>query len=170
MVKIGAQAPDFKLSGYFDGDIKDFSLKGYKGKWLVLFFYPLDFTFICPTEVTEFSKRHDEFQKAKAEVVGVSVDSVYSHKDWVEKLGGLKYPLLSDFNKTVSRNYEVLIEEEGFALRATFVIDPNGAVKYFAMSDIGVGRSVSEILRVLNALQTGKLCPVEWKPGEKTLD
>ncbi len=170
MVKIGTQAPDFKLEGYNNGKIQDFSLKDYKGKWVVLFFYPLDFTFICPTEVTEFSKRYSEFKKAGAEVLGVSVDSVYSHKDWVEKLGGLKFPLLSDFKKETSRNYEVLIEEKGFALRATFIIDPDGVVKYFVMSDIGIGRSVSEILRVLNALQTGKLCPVEWKPGEKTLN
>lgn len=170
MVKVGAQAPDFKLEGYYNGKIQEFSLKDYKGKWIVLFFYPLDFTFICPTEVTEFSKRYSEFKKAGAEVLGVSVDSVYSHKDWIEKLGGLKYPLLSDFKKEVSRNYEVLIEEKGFALRATFIIDPDGVVKHFVMSDIGVGRSVSETLRVLNALQTGKLCPVEWKPGEKTLN
>jgi peroxiredoxin 2/4 len=170
MAKIGTQAPDFKLQGYCDGKIQDYSLQDYKGKWLVLFFYPLDFTFVCPTEVTEFSKRHTEFKKAGAEVIGVSVDSVYSHKDWVEKIGGLKYPLLSDFNKIVSRNYEVLIEEKGFTVRATFIIDPEGAIKYFTMSDIGVGRSVSEILRIVNALQTGKLCPVEWKPGDKTLD
>ncbi|HHT9125126.1 MAG TPA: peroxiredoxin [Candidatus Brocadiia bacterium] len=170
MVKIGALAPDFKLEGYYNDKIKDFSLKDYKGKWIVLFFYPLDFTFVCPTEVTEFSKRYSEFKKVNAEVLGVSVDSVYSHKDWVEKIGGLKYPLLSDFKKEASRNYEVLVEEKGFALRATFIIDPDGVFKYFVMSDVSVGRSVSEILRILNALQTGKLCPVEWKPGEKTLN
>lgn len=170
MVRIGAQAPDFKLNGFYNGKIQDYSLKDYKGKWVVLFFYPLDFTFICPTEVTEFSKRYNEFKKADAEVLGVSVDSVYSHKDWIEKLGGLKYPLLSDFKKIVSKNYEVLIEEEGYTLRATFIIDPEGVVKYFVMSDVSVGRSVSETLRILNALQSGKLCPVEWKPGEKTLN
>lgn len=170
MVKIGAPAPDFKLQGYCGGKIQDFSLSNYKGKWTVLFFYPLDFTFICPTEVTEFSKRYEEFKKANAEVLGVSVDSVFSHKDWVEKLGGLKFPLLSDFNKATARDYEVLIEDQGFTLRATFIINPEGQIKYFTMSDVGVGRSVTEILRILQALQTGKLCPVEWKPGDKTLD
>lgn len=164
------QAPDFRLEGYHNGKFKHVSLKDFKNKWLVVFFYPLDFTFVCPTEIREFSRRHKDFQKANAEIVGVSVDSVHSHKAWVEgDLGKITFPLLSDFHKKMARDYEVLIEEEGVALRGTFVIDPYGKVRWYVVSDNDVGRSVAETLRVVKALQTGKLCPIEWKPGQKTL-
>jgi peroxiredoxin 2/4 len=170
MIHINESAPEFHLEGYHNGKFKHFGLKDFKDKWLVVFFYPLDFTFVCPTEIREFSKRHKDFQKAGAEIVGVSVDSVHSHKAWVEgDLGKITYPLLSDFHKKMSRDYEVLIEEEGVALRGTFIIDPYGKVRWYVVSDNDVGRSVSETLRVVKALQTGKLCPIEWKPGEKTL-
>lgn len=170
MIKIGGPAPDFKLEGYFNGKFKEYSLKECKNKWLVLFFYPLDFTFICPTEIREFSHKYPQFKKLNAEVFGVSVDSKHSHKAWVEgPLGKINFPLLSDFHKRMSEDYEVLIEEEGTSLRGTFIIDPYGKVRYAVLSDNDVGRSVEETLRVVAALQTGKLCPVEWKPGEKTL-
>lgn len=165
MVKVGLQAPEVKL----EGTSGEFKLSEQKGKWVVLFFYPLDFTFVCPTEVTEFSKHIDEFKKSNAEVVGVSIDSVHSHHAWIKSLGGLNYPLLSDINKTVSRAYDVLIEDKGYALRGTFIIDPEGIVKYSQVNDTSVGRSVTEILRVLQALKTGELCQVDWKPGMKTL-
>lgn len=171
MIKVGQEVPDFKLQGYADGKFKDYALKDFKNKWLVIFFYPLDFTFVCPTEIREFSEHTSEFKKAGAEVVGVSVDSVYSHKAWVEgDLGKIKFPLLSDFQKRMSEDYEVLLEEEGIALRGTFIVDPKGKLRYMVISDNDVGRSVKETLRVLKALQTGKLCPVEWTPGKKTLN
>lgn len=170
MIKIGGQAPDFKLQGYFNGKYKEYTLKEYKNKWLVVFFYPLDFTFICPTEIRQFSEKYSQFKKLNADVVGISVDSKEAHKAWVEgPLGKLHFPLLSDFHKKVSEDYEVLDEEAGTAQRGTFVIDPYGKVRYLVISDDDVGRSVEETLRVVAALQTGKLCPVEWKPGEKTL-
>ena len=171
MIKIGERAPDFKLKGYYNGKFKDYSLKDFKGEWLVIFFYPLDFTFVCPTEIREFSRRSDEFKKLHAGVVGVSVDSIHSHKAWVEgPLGKINFPLLSDFHKRMSEDYGVLLEDEGVALRGTFVVDPYGKVRYMVVSDNDVGRSVAETLRVVEALQTGKLCPIEWKPGKKTLN
>jgi len=171
MIKIAQFAPDFKLKGYFDGKFKEYSLKDYKNRWLVLFFYPLDFTFVCPTEIRAFSAKYVDFKKANADVLGISVDSEHSHKAWVEgPLGKLNFPLLSDFHKQMSENYDVLDEEAGTARRGTFIIDPYGKIRYLVVSDDDVGRSVAETLRVVKALQTGKLCPVEWKPGEKTLN
>ncbi len=165
LIQVGQQAPEFKLEGT-GGQVR---LSECKGKWTVLFFYPLDFTFVCPTEVTEFSKRIAEFKKLNAVVLGCSVDSVHSHKAWIKSLGGLDYPLLSDFNKQVSRQYGVLLEEKGHALRATFIIDPEGILRFMQVNDNNVGRNVTEILRVISALKTGELCQVEWKPGDKTL-
>lgn len=163
-------APDFTLDGAVSGgEFKKCTLSDYKGKWVVLFFYPLDFTFICPTEITSFSTHYDEFEKMNAVVLGVSTDSKHAHKAWLKDLGSLRYPLLSDMTHEVSRNYGVLIEDEGIALRGTFIIDPEGLVRYALYHDNGVGRSVSECLRVLSALQTGELCPVDWKKGDPTL-
>ncbi|HLF53945.1 MAG TPA: peroxiredoxin [Candidatus Nanoarchaeia archaeon] len=169
MAKVRENAPEFKLKGILNEQIRDYSISEYKGKWTVLYFYPLDFTFVCPTEVVEFSKRYDEFSKLNAEVLGVSVDSVHSHKEWIKQIGGLKHPLLSDFNKEVSKRYDVLLEPEGIALRAVFIINPEGIIKYHLVHDLAVGRSVEEVLRVLKALQTGELCPVGWTPGKQTL-
>jgi len=170
MIKVGNLAPDFQLEGYLKDKFKDYNLKDFKGKWLVLLFYPLDFTFICPTEITGFNARLDDFKKLNSAVVGVSVDSVHSHKKWADTdLGGLEFPLLSDFHKRTSRDYNVLIEDEGVALRGTFIIDPEGKIRHLTVSDNDVGRSVDETLRVLSALQTGKLCPVNWKPGDATV-
>ena len=169
MVKVRESAPEFSLKGILNEQIREYSLSEYKGKWAVLYFYPLDFTFICPTEVVEFSRRYDEFNKLNAEVLGVSVDSVHSHKAWIKQMGGLKHPLLSDFNKEVSKKYEVLLEPEGVSLRAVFIINPEGIIKYHLVHDLDVGRSVEEVLRVLKALQTGELCPVGWTPGKQTL-
>jgi peroxiredoxin 2/4 len=170
MIKIGEQAPEFKLKGYFSGKFREYSLKDFKNKWLVVFFYPLDFTFVCPTEIKEFSEKYQAFKKLNAEVIGVSVDSEHSHKAWVEgPLGAITFPLLSDFHKRMTEDYEILKEDEGVAYRGTFIIDPYGKVRYMVVSDNDVGRSVGETLRVVAALQTGKLCPAEWKPGQKTL-
>lgn len=168
-VKIGQDAPGFTMKGVVGGTFKEVSLDEYKGKWVVLFFYPLDFTFVCPTEITEFSKCDREFKELNAQVLGVSVDSVYSHEAWLKELGDLAYPLLSDITKEVSRKYDVLLDDKGIALRGTFIIDPEGKLRYQLVHDLGVGRSVEEVIRVLRALQTGELCPAEWKPGKKTL-
>jgi alkyl hydroperoxide reductase subunit AhpC len=134
-----------------------------------LFFYPLDFTFICPTEITGFSKRYSEFQALNAEILGGSTDSVHAHKAWLKELGELNFPLFSDSTRNMSWDYGVLLHDLGIALRGTFIIDPEGVLRYALYHDLGVGRSVDETLRVLKALQTGELCPVGWKEGEATL-
>ncbi|HXF76558.1 MAG TPA: peroxiredoxin [Methylomirabilota bacterium] len=169
-LRVGDRAPDFKAKGVFRGRVADYSLASYRGKWLVLFFYPADFTFICPTEVSGFSKLAEQFGAEDCAILGVSVDSIESHRSWAEELGGLNYPLLSDANKTVSRAYGVLDEKEGVALRATFIINPAGIICYQVVSHANVGRSVEETLRVLKALRTERLCPSDWKPGEPTGD
>jgi peroxiredoxin (alkyl hydroperoxide reductase subunit C) len=151
-------------------------LSDYKGKWVVLLFYPLDFTFVCPTELTAFSDRYDELKGMGAEVIGVSTDSVYSHRAWLQTprdkggVEGLEYPLAADSTKKISSDYGVLIEEKGIALRGLFVIDPEGILRYKVVHDLNIGRSVEETLRVIQALQTGGLCQAEWRPGQKTLN
>jgi alkyl hydroperoxide reductase subunit AhpC len=170
MVELGKKAPGFNLKGVLQGKVSDYSLDSYKGKWLVLFFYPADFTFICPTEVTGFSNFAREFRAEQAEILGVSVDSIDSHRQWADELGGVDYPLLSDESKAVSRAYGALDEQEGVCLRATVIINPTGEVSYLVVSHANVGRSVEETLRVLKALRTERLCPSDWKPGEATGD
>lgn len=171
-LQVSKPAPQFTLPAYVKGsnESKNVSLSDYKGKWVVLFFYPLDFTFVCPTEIREFSKHEDEFKKLNAQILSCSIDSFFSHKTWYEKdLQEVKFPALSDITKSVSNDYGVLIVDKGIALRGTFIIDPEGILKYQVVSDLGIGRSVQETLRVLKALQTGALCPADWKPGDKTL-
>lgn len=180
LAQVGKPAPDFTLASTKDAtsskDLgKKISLVDYRGKWLVFFFYPLDFTFVCPTEITALSEQYDEFGEFDTEVLGCSTDSVFSHWAWintpVEKNGiaGLRYPLVSDYTKEVARAYGVLDEETGAAKRGLFIIDPEGILKYAVVTDDNVGRSVEETLRVLQALQTGGLCPAEWKPGKPLL-
>ena len=170
IARVGRPAPVFSAEGVNDkGGFQTYNMEDYKGRWVVLFFYPLDFTFVCPTEITEFSTRYDEFKKLDAEVMGMSTDSVHSHKAWLRDLGMLRYPLLSDMSHDISEDYGVLIPDQGIALRGTFIVDPDGILRYALYHDMGVGRSVDEVLRVLNALQTGELCPASWKPGETTL-
>ena len=170
MLSLGEKAPAFSLNGVFNERLATYSLDDYKGKWLVLFFYPADFTFICPTEVVGFSKFAGDFRAEKAEILGVSVDSIESHRKWAEELGGVAYPLLSDDAKTASRAYGALDEKEGLCLRTTVIINPAGEVVYWVVSHANVGRSVEETLRVLRALRTERLCPSDWKPGEPTGD
>lgn len=170
LAHVERMAPDFDLEGVQDDQpFKRYKLSDYKDKWLVMFFYPLDFTFICPTEIQGFAEKASDFRALNAEVVGISTDSVHSHKAWLKDLGKLGYPLLADMNHSVSRDYGTLIEEEGVALRGTFIIDPDHKLRYAVYHDRNVGRSVDEALRVLTALQTGELCPVGWHKGEKTL-
>jgi alkyl hydroperoxide reductase subunit AhpC len=170
MISVGVNASDFNLKGINRGRVEDYALKSYRGQWLVLFFYPADFTFICPTEVVGFSKMAPEFRSAQAAILGVSVDPVETHRAWVEELGGVDYPLLSDVEKKVSRAYDVLDEAEGVSVRATFIINPAGVVSYVVVSHRNVGRSVEETLRVLKALRTDRLCPSDWKAGDMTGD
>ena len=171
MIRVGEKAPSFSLDAYYNGETKKVSLEDFRGKWIVLFFYPLDFTFVCPTEIKGFASKEKEFKNANAVVIGASTDSVHSHKAWFERdMPEVKFPILADTAHSLSRAYSVLIPEEGIALRGTFIIDPDGVVQYAVISNLNVGRSVEETLRVLKACQTGGLCPIEWKPGEKTLN
>jgi peroxiredoxin 2/4 len=176
---IGRKAPEFTAEGVLNGKFKTYKLTDYKGKWVVLFFYPLDFTFVCPTEILAFSDRLAEFKKLKAEVLGVSVDSKFSHLAWTEKkreeggISGLAYPLLEDLKKEITTSFGVLEEKGAVALRGLFVIDPDGVVQHATINNLGVGRSVDETLRVLQAFQYvkehGEVCPADWKPGKKTM-
>ncbi|HWS54107.1 MAG TPA: peroxiredoxin [Pyrinomonadaceae bacterium] len=175
--KVGQPAPDFDMPSTKNIEKlnENVRLSDYQGKWVVLLFYPLDFTFVCPTELTTFSERLDDFEGIGAEVIGVSTDSVHSHRAWLrtprEQNGveGLRYPLASDITKQVSRDYGVLIEDKGVALRGLFVIDPEGILRYAVIHDLNVGRSAEETIRVIQALQTGGLCQAEWRPGQETL-
>ncbi|MBI4040346.1 MAG: peroxiredoxin [Deltaproteobacteria bacterium] len=172
------KAPEFKGQAVFGKQFKELKLSDYKGKWVVLFFYPLDFTFVCPTEITSFSNSYDKFRELNAEVIGVSVDSHFSHLAWVNTprkeggLGELRYPLLSDLSKSVARDYGVLLDS-GIALRGLFIINPEGIIQYSVVHDLGIGRNIDEALRVLAALQqvakTGEVCPANWQPGLETM-
>ncbi|HLL75249.1 MAG TPA: peroxiredoxin [Pyrinomonadaceae bacterium] len=175
--QVGRPAPDFDMASTKNLEKLDQNVKlsDYNGKWLVLLFYPLDFTFVCPTELTAFSDHYEDFQGIGAEIIGVSTDSVHSHRAWLKTprdqngVEGLKYPLAADITKEVSRKYGVLIEDKGIALRGLFVVDPEGILRYKVVHDLNVGRSTEETLRVIQALQTGGLCAAEWKPGQSTL-
>jgi len=169
-MQIGEKAPDFEAEAYMNGKFEKTCLHDFRGKWVVLFFYPLDFTFVCPTEIEGFAKHEKEFEKLNAKIIGASTDSIFSHKNWFERdLPQVKYPVIGDTNHEVSRAYGVLIENKGIALRGTFIIDPEGILRYSVVSDLSVGRSAAETLRVLKALQTGELCQMDWEEGEKTL-
>jgi alkyl hydroperoxide reductase subunit AhpC len=169
--RIGAPAPSFSLDAVVEKEFKKIGLADYQGKWVVLFFYPNDFSFVCPTEIKGFNGALESFRKLNAEILGVSVDSKFAHLAWIKRgdLGDLKFPLLSDATKEVSGKYGVLDRTEGTALRGLFIIDPQGALQYVVIHNRDVGRSVEETLRVLEALQTGSLCPLGWKPGKKTI-
>ncbi len=170
MIQIGKKAPEFTLEGYVGGEFKHISLSAYRGKWVVLFFYPRDFTFICPTEIRGFATHEAEFTATNTFLIGASTDSTWSHKAWFERdLAEVKFPILADTAHTLSRELGILIEETGEALRGTFVIDPDGVLRYMVVSDLNVGRSVPETLRVVHALQTGERCPIDWKPGQATV-
>lgn len=169
MPMIGQPAPQFTAPAVVDGgDFKDISLSDYKGKWVVMFFYPLDFTFVCPTEITQFRDNLKNFKDLGAEVLGVSIDSVHSHRRWIkDDLGNLGYPLIGDVTKRLARDYGVLLEDAGIATRGTFIIDPEGAIQYMGIHNLNVGRDAKEILRVVSGLKSGELCGAGWKQGEK---
>lgn len=170
MSLVGQVAPEFVLDGVYRSEFGSFALKDYAGQWVVLLFYPLDFTFVCPTELQEFDRRREEFEELGAQVLSVSVDSKYTHLAWQQaELGEVSYPMLSDLTKRVTRAYGILLKEQGVALRGLFIVDPKGLVQYEVVHGLEVGRSVDETLRVLQALQSGSLCPVNWQPGEADL-
>ncbi|ORY89217.1 thioredoxin-like protein [Syncephalastrum racemosum] len=172
-------APYWKAEAVVDGQFKELSLTDYKGKFLVMVFYPADFTFVCPTELLAFSDRIEDFRKLGAEVVGISVDNTFSHLAWTNLprkqggLGDIKIPLVSDLKKTMAKSYRVLIPEAGVALRGLFVIDPNQTLRVSHIHDLPIGRSVDETLRVIEAIkftdEHGEVCPANWKAGEKTI-
>ena len=177
-IQVQEPAPKFKATAVVGAKFKGISLADFKGKWLVLFFYPLDFTFVCPTEITAFNDKLAAFKKLNASVVGCSVDSQFSHLAWKavpRKKGGLgdiDFPLIADMDKSIAREYEGLLDE-GISLRGVFIIDPKGIIRYKLVHDLGIGRNPDEILRVLAAIQqvdkSGEVCPVNWTPGSKTM-
>ncbi|CAL8330059.1 unnamed protein product [Lota lota] len=177
--KIGMPAPGFNATAVVNGEFKDISLSNYKGKYVILFFYPLDFTFVCPTEIVAFSDRAEEFRKIDCEVIGASTDSQFSHLAWIntpKKQGGLgpmNIPLLADLTHSISKDYGVLKEDQGIAYRGLFVIDDKGILRQITINDLPVGRSVDETLRLVQAFQHtdkfGEVCPAGWKPGSDTI-
>jgi len=177
---VGKPAPKFKTQAIVKGAIKEVSMDEYKGKWVVLFFYPLDFTFVCPTEITGFADRVADFQSRDAEVIGVSIDSQYSHLAWYNTprnkggIAGTDYPVLADVTKQISRDYGVLMEDKGIALRGLFIINPDGVVVNETVNFLGVGRNVDETLRLIDAFQhnakTGEVCPANWTKGKDTIN
>ena len=178
---VGKKAPNFKAKAVKDGKIvENFALEDLAGKYIVLFFYPLDFTFVCPTELHAFQEKLEEFEKRDAVVIGCSVDSHFSHLAWVNTpkskggIEGVTYPLVSDLNKTISRNYHVLFEEEGVSYRGLFLIDREGIVRHQLVNDLPLGRSVDEALRMVDALsfheEHGEVCPANWSQGQKSMN
>ncbi len=175
---VGNQAPDFAAQALVNGDFEDIKLSDFDGKWKVLFFYPLDFTFVCPTEICAFSDAAPQFKEKNCEIIACSVDSVFSHLAWTQQsrdeggLGDINFPILSDLNKTVARDYEVLTEE-GIALRGLFLIDNNNVIQHATINNLSVGRNVEETLRLLKGYQYtathGEVCPANWSEGDDTM-
>ena len=167
MIQIGQTVPDFTVECCHNAKFSEVSLSDYRGRWLVVFFYPLDFTFVCPTEIKGFDDSSEVFKSLKTDVLGVSTDSVHSHKAWIERdFKSLNFPLAGDTTHELSKLFGVLIEDKGIALRGTFIIDPEGVLRYSLIHDNNIGRNTEEVIRSLQALQSGGLCPVSWKPGE----
>jgi len=172
-IRIGEPVPDHSVHAYVrgEGSASEFDLSSHRGKWIVLFFYPRDFTFICPTELAAFAERHADFLDERAVVIGASTDSYFSHKAWFEsdpRLAGVDYPVIADTAHQLSRSFDVLLDD-GATHRATFIIDPTGALLHMSVNEHDVGRSVDEVLRILRAFRTGALCPADWAPGKATL-
>ena len=184
MIKIGSKISDFELEAFLpaqagqDDEIKKIKLSNYRGKWLILFFYPADFSFVCPTELEEMADNYEEFKKLNAEVLSVSADTVYVHKAWHDQspsIGKIKFPMVADPAGKLCKELCIYIEEEGLSLRGTFIIDPDGILKAFEVHDNSIGRNVKELLRKLQAAiyvrtHKGQVCPASWEPGKKTLE
>ncbi|KAK5577175.1 hypothetical protein RB653_002113 [Dictyostelium firmibasis] len=178
-IRIRKPAPAFKGEAVVNGEFKTISLDDYKGKYLYLFFYPLDFTFVCPTEIIAFSNAAEEFRKNGCEIVGCSIDSPFTHLAWINTprkdggLGGINFPLLSDLTHQISKDYGVFIEEDGHTIRGSIIIGQDGVVKHISMNDNPVGRSVDEALRLLKGYkhtdQFGEVCPANWQEGDRIM-
>ncbi len=177
-IRVGQPAPHFEVQGYdrqkddTEQQFRKIALSDFTGQWICLFFYPRDFTFVCPTEIAAFNSSVGDFAERNCVILTASTDSVYAHKGWCDShrdLKNLKYLMLSDVNHRLSAAFNVLDEEQGLAQRGIFLIDPKGSVRWLAVNDLGVGRNVAEVLRVLEALQTDALVPCNWKPGDPTL-
>lgn len=180
-VLVGRQAPDFDVPAVVDGSrfVDSCKLSDFKGKYVVLFFYPLDFTFVCPTELHAFQEKLAEFQSRNVVVLGCSIDSKFSHYAWLRTprshggIEGVTYPLLSDLNKTVSEAYDVLLDGAGIALRGLFLIDKDGVVQHQVVNNLSLGRNIDEVIRLVDALQFteqyGEVCPANWTKGDKSM-
>lgn len=174
---INTKVKEFKATAFHGGKFVEVSEKDLKGKWSVVMFYPADFTFVCPTELGDVADHYDKFKEIGVEVYSVSTDTHFTHKAWhdaSDTIKKIRYPMVGDPTGKLSRNFEVMIEDAGLALRGTFVINPEGVIKTVEVNDLGIGRSASELLRKVQAAQyveshPGEVCPASWKPGEKTL-
>lgn len=180
MSLIGKQAPDFTAKAVLKNEIiENFTLSDHQGKYVVLFFYPLDFTFVCPTELHAFQAKLEDFKARNTEVIAVSTDSHFSHMAWLNTpksqggIEGVAYPIVSDFNKTISKDFDVLVEADGVAYRGLFLIDKSGVVHHATLNNLPLGRNVDEALRMVDALQHfekhGEVCPANWNQGEKSM-
>jgi alkyl hydroperoxide reductase subunit AhpC len=179
VAQVQKPAPEFTAPAVVDGEFKDLSLSDYKGKYVVFFWYPMDFTFVCPTEILAFSERIKDFNALDTAVVGASCDSEFSHLAWINSprkqggLGEVNIPLLADKTKSIARDYGVLLEDAGVTLRGLFIIDPKGIVRQITINDLPVGRSVDEVLRLVEAFkytdEHGEVCPAGWNKGDKTI-
>ena len=180
MILVNKEAPDFEATAVINGQFEKLKLSSYRdNKYVLLFFYPLDFTFVCPTELHAFQVQYEKLQELDVELIGVSVDSEYSHFAWLNTpknqggIQGVKYPLVADITKQISAAYDVLLEEGGVALRGLFLIDKSGIVQHQVVNNLPLGRSVDEALRVVDALQFfekhGEVCPANWHKGDKTM-
>lgn len=174
---INTEILPFKATAFYNGDFIDVSDEDLKGKWSVVMFYPADFTFVCPTELGDMADYYEQLQKMGVEVYSVSTDTHFTHKAWhdaSETIAKIKFPMVGDPTGTISRNFGVMIEEEGLALRGTFVVNPEGVIKVAEIHDLGIGRSAKELVRKVQAAQyvaehDGEVCPAAWQPGEETL-
>lgn len=176
MIGVGKPFPEFSLTGVTgtnpDNAFTTLTNKDFEGKWQVYFFWPKDFTFVCPTEIIEFGSRDEKFKEKNTQLIGASIDSEFVHLAWREsnpQLNETAFPWLSDIKRELSQELGILHEDEGVTLRATYIVDPEGIIRHVSVNDLAVGRNVDETLRVLDALQTGELCPCNWNPGDATL-
>jgi len=177
MININQVIPEFELEVFYNDEIKKVKLNDYRGKWLILFFYPADFTFVCPTELAELADYYEEFKKLDAEIISISTDTVFAHKAWHDQSPMIKkisFPMAADPSGKLCRAFGTYIEEEGLSWRGTFLIDPDGLLKAYEMHYNGIGRSAAELLRKLQAARfirehNGEVCPASWKPGAATL-
>lgn len=179
-LRVGQTAPDFTATAVIDQEFQTKKLSSYRGKYVILFFYPLDFTFVCPTEIIAFSDRYEEFAKLNTEILGISVDSEFAHLAWIQTprteggIGDINYPLISDIKKEIANAYNILDPDAGVALRGLYIVDKEGIIQHSTINNLSFGRSVDETLRTLKAIQyvqshPDEVCPAGWQEGDKTM-